>query len=53
MDETHEQHDVVVVGGGAAGRAGVPAGSAINNDLIAEDTRVAVERPAAVRAAAA
>jgi thioredoxin reductase len=37
---------------GAAGD-GVVAGAAINNDLIADDTRVAVERAAAVRAAAA
>jgi thioredoxin reductase len=33
--------------------AGGLAGAAINNDLIAEDTRIAVERTAAVRAAAA
>jgi thioredoxin reductase len=37
----------------AAASAGVMAGAAINNDLIAEDTRLAVERAAAVRAAAA
>jgi thioredoxin reductase len=37
----------------SAASAGVLAGAAINNDLIAEDTRVAVERTAAVRAAAA
>jgi thioredoxin reductase len=36
-----------------AASAGLLAGAAINNDLIAEDTRVAVERSAAVRAAAA
>ena len=33
--------------------AGGLAGAAINNDLIAEDTRIAVERTAALRAAAA
>jgi thioredoxin reductase len=37
----------------SAASAGVLAGAAINNDLIAEDTRAAVERTAAVRAAAA
>jgi thioredoxin reductase len=36
-----------------AASAGGMAGAAINNDLIAEDTRAAVERAAAVRAAAA
>jgi thioredoxin reductase len=36
----------------SAASAGVLAGAAINNDLVAEDTRVAVERRAAVRAAA-
>jgi thioredoxin reductase len=36
-----------------AASAGALAGAAINNDLVAEDTRVAVERAAAVRAAAA
>jgi thioredoxin reductase len=34
-----------------AASAGVVAGAAINNDLIAEDTRVAVERTAVVRGA--
>ena len=37
----------------SAASAGVMAGAAINNDLIAEDTRVAVEQAAATRAAAA
>jgi hypothetical protein len=37
----------------AAASAGVMAGAAINNDLIAEETRVAVERTAAVPAAEA
>jgi thioredoxin reductase len=37
----------------SAASAGVMAGAAINNDLIAEDTRIAVERAAATRAAAA
>jgi thioredoxin reductase len=36
----------------SAASAGVMAGAAINNDLVAEDTRVAVERAAAGRAAA-
>jgi thioredoxin reductase len=35
-----------------AASAGLLAGAAINNDLVAEDTRVAVERVAAGRAAA-
>jgi thioredoxin reductase len=37
----------------SAASAGVMAGAAINNDLIADDTRIAVERAAATRAAAA
>jgi thioredoxin reductase len=37
----------------SAASAGVMAGAAINNDLVAEDTRVAVERAAGVRASAA
>jgi thioredoxin reductase len=37
----------------SAASAGGLAGAAINNDLVAEDTRVAVERKAAERAAAA
>jgi thioredoxin reductase len=37
----------------SAASAGGLAGAAINNDLVAEDTRVAVERTAAERAAAA
>jgi thioredoxin reductase len=37
----------------AAASAGVMAGAAINNDLVAEDTRIAVERATAVRAAEA
>jgi thioredoxin reductase len=35
-----------------AASAGALAGAAINNDLVAEDTRIAVERTAAARAAA-
>jgi thioredoxin reductase len=37
----------------SAASAGVMAGAALNNDLIAEDTRIAVERAAATPAAAA
>jgi thioredoxin reductase len=37
---------------GSAANAGVLAGAAINHDLIAEDTRIAVERAAALRVAA-
>jgi thioredoxin reductase len=37
----------------AAASAGVMAGAAINNDLVAEDTRIAVERATALRAARA
>jgi thioredoxin reductase len=37
----------------AAASAGVMAGAAINNDLVADDTRIAVERAAAGRAAQA
>jgi len=36
----------------AAASAGLMAGAAINNDLVADDTRVAVERAAAARTAA-
>jgi thioredoxin reductase len=44
--------DLAATVAGAAS-AGVLAGAAINNDLVAEDTQVAVERAAALRAVAA
>jgi thioredoxin reductase len=44
--------DLAATVAGAAS-AGLLAGAAINNDLVAEDTRVAVERAAALRAVAA